>query len=119
MFATTPDRHSRAPVRLHVVAGARGQRLHRPTFAVGDRDLPRPPAVAGEGQVAAVRGPGRVLAAAATLGDLPDLPRGQVHHRHLEPALETRGIGDLAVLLRWVPGGGVVPVADRGQPPDV
>ena len=43
----------------------------------------------------------------------------QVHDRDLEAALDARGVGDLAVLLRGVPGGRVVPVADGGQPAHV
>src|SRR5262249_38213521 len=89
-----------------------------------DRDLPRAAAaaLAREDEVAAVGGPGRILAAAAALGDLADLPRGQVDDRDVEPyraRLQAGGVGDLAVLLGRVPGRGLVPVADSGQPADV
>ena len=72
---------------------------------VGDRDLPVLAAAAREDEVPAVGRPRRVLAAPAALRDLPHLPRGQVDDRDVEAArLEPRGVGDLAVLLRGIPG---------------
>src|SRR4029079_19392632 len=113
----TPRCTSWPPVGIDVVARPGGERLDHAAHAVGEADLPEPSPVAGEGELPAVGRPGRVLAAPAALGDLADLARGQVHHGHLEATLQARGVGDLAVLLRRVPGGRVVPVAARGQPP--
>src|SRR5260221_2775002 len=116
-------RGSRAPVRLDVVAGSRAQRVDGAALPVGDGDLPGVAALAGEDEVAAIGSPRGILAAPAAGGDLTDLPGGQVDDSDVEAdrsaGLEARGVGDLAVLLRRVPGGGVVPVAHRRQPPDV
>src|SRR5258708_8776294 len=113
-------RDSRSPVRLDVGAGSRAKRVDGAALPVGDGDLPGVAALAGEDEVAAVGGPGRILAAPAAGGDLADLPGGQVDDGDVEAAgLETRGVGDLAVLLGRVPGGSVVPVAHHGEPPDV
>ena len=95
-----------------LLPGPGGQGLDGAALPVGDRDLPAPAALAGEDEVAPVGRPGRVLAGAAALGDLPDLPGGQVDDGDVEaPRLEPGGVGDLAVLPRGVPGAAVVVVA--------
>src|SRR5262245_38765604 len=68
----------RSPVRLFVLARARREHADVLAHAVADRDLPLGASAAREGQVASVRGPGRVLAASLALSDLSHLLVRQV-----------------------------------------
>src|SRR3989304_3847107 len=105
-----PHPAARAPAR----GTSRGRR------GLGDGKLPARAPPAGEHQVSAVGGPGRILTGAASLRELSHLPGGQIDDGDVEaPGFEGSGVGDLAELLRRIPRAAVVVAADGREAPDV